>query len=168
MNKYRDIWHGKRVDNDKWVEGYLIRPEFNPNAAYIGYLFATDDHDIDVAEVDPSTLGRCTGLRDKNGTLIFEGNIVEYSCSIFDVVLYRSVVKIGEYNQDGSSGEYDPIQCCGVYVEVTNYTCPDWLAPDDEDEIWWCPQYLAQQNILEIANRCEVVGDIHDDKTTNA
>lgn len=38
-------------------------------------MFATDDHGVNIAPVDPSTLGECTGLRDKNGKLIFEGDI---------------------------------------------------------------------------------------------
>lgn len=75
MNKYRGIWHGKRVDNGEWAEGYLIRPEFNPDVAYIGYLFAMDDHDIDVVQIDPSTLGECSCVPDKNGKPIFDGDI---------------------------------------------------------------------------------------------
>ena len=49
----RDIlFRGKRIDNGEWVYGYLIAPEFAPNKKYIGHLFAEDDHDVDVAEVE--------------------------------------------------------------------------------------------------------------------
>lgn len=81
MNKYRGIWHGKRVDNGEWAEGHLIRPEFNPDVAYIGHLFATDDHDIDVVQVDPATLGECSCVPDKNGKPIFDGDICTVAMS---------------------------------------------------------------------------------------
>lgn len=53
--------------------------------------------------VDPSTLGECTGLRDKNGKLIFEGGIIayedetpgqyEYHDSLF---INRGIIKFGD------------------------------------------------------------------------
>ncbi len=55
----------------------MIRPSFDNSRAYIGTLFAVDDHDIDAAEVDPETLGEFTGLTDKNDVKIFEGDIVQ-------------------------------------------------------------------------------------------
>ena len=70
------LFRGKRVDNGEWVKGYLICPEFDKSRAYIGYLFPADDHDLDVAEVASSTVGRFTGLTDRNGVKIFEGDIV--------------------------------------------------------------------------------------------
>ncbi len=70
------LFRGKRMDNGEWVKGYLICPEFDKSRAYIGYLFPDDDHDLDVAEVASSTVGRFTGLTDRNGVKIFEGDIV--------------------------------------------------------------------------------------------
>lgn len=72
------LFRGKRLDNGEWVYGYLIAPEFAPDKKYIGYLFADDDHDIDVVEVDPETVGQYTGLEDMNKRKIFEGDIVKY------------------------------------------------------------------------------------------
>ena len=28
------------------------------------------------------------------------------------------IIKVGEYNQDGSWGEYSPYKCLGVYAEI--------------------------------------------------
>ena len=72
------LFRGKRIDNGEWVEGYLICPFFDKSRAYIGYLFP-DDHDLDVAEVDPSTVGQFTGLIDRNDMEIFEGDIINYA-----------------------------------------------------------------------------------------
>ena len=68
MNETRGLWHGKRIDNGEWVEGYYVS-----NGEDLHYII-TDEFVQHL--VDPSTLGECTGLTDKNGKLIFEGDIV--------------------------------------------------------------------------------------------
>lgn len=76
-NNTRGLWRGKRVDNGEWVKGDLSRMgEQRFIAGKDHWKFA----------VDLSTLGECTGMRDKNGTLIFEGDIVDYNGTKHEVV----------------------------------------------------------------------------------
>lgn len=106
--------------------------------------------------VIPDTVGQYTGLTDRNGTKIFEGDIVRYNTyNDFDC---HSAVKFGEYEQDGSAGEYHPKDCIGWYVEVDNFTCHDWA----EDDPIYFEDYLTQQNLFEVSDECEVIGNIHD------
>ena len=77
--KDRYLFKAKRIDNGEWVEGHYITNEKDPNHAYIGYLFGVVDgmvHDTDIVEVIPSTICQCTGLKDKNGKLIWENDIM--------------------------------------------------------------------------------------------
>ena len=155
------LFRGKRTGNGEWVEGYYYKAKYcRTDDELCDYI--TVPHPKEYNEpsphyiVNPETVGQYTGLKDKNGTKIFEGDIVQYlTCDDFDC---QSVVKFGEYKQDGSNGEYGARICLGFYVEVDNFTCPDWC--ENEPECF--SDYQKQQNILEIANECEVIGNIHD------
>lgn len=144
------------IDYGEWIEGFYTCFNDEEHRIYTGYS-ETDcgDYYPDWFSVDPETVRQYTGLCDKNGNMIFEGDIVQYLT--YDDFDCQSVVKFGEYRQDGSSGEYSGRKCIGFYVKVDNFTCPDWC---DGAECF--PDYMWQQNILEVASKCEVIGNIYD------
>ena len=68
-NRY--LYRAKRKDDGEWVEGYLYGIW---ERRYI--LWGMTNDVPDMIEVDPSTICQCTGLRDKNGKLIWENDIM--------------------------------------------------------------------------------------------
>lgn len=90
----RYLCKAKRTDNGEWVEGYLIVDEKDYSKYFIGYVLGTNEdgtpHDLDAAQVNPSTICQCTGLKDKNGKLIWENDICDRKEEYPEIVKYNN------------------------------------------------------------------------------
>lgn len=142
------LFRGKRADDGSWVKGFLYKHEppltcFLPNTKesiewYIvqtGFANLHMPRPVRLLKIDISTAGQYTGLTDKNGQKIFEGDIVhQYNEGLDNEYLYDLRVDIGRVFW---------------YQEGARFSRTSKLFPNDRPEICAHCEY-------------EVVGNIYD------
>lgn len=138
------LFRGKRVDNGEWVYGGIC--DYGGGVSifvvnhYEGSLYEPPYTDLDEVDVDPSTVGEFTGLYDKNGKRIWEGDI----CTI-------AIPRI-----DGGVNKHENCKC----------EFHDGVFTFGSDDGYWCRgneygyENTAQENI-------QVIGNIHENAELN-
>jgi len=131
------LFRGFSTDSGKWVEGFLVQTQSNTYIIHPGWynddLFISLYNIID--KVDPATVGQFTGLTDKNGKKIFEGDILKYQMNIRTAIVGRVAFVSGAFVFESEELERE---------------CDIAFASFADDEISF-PQHCI-----------EVLGNIHD------
>lgn len=128
------LFRGKRTDNGKWTYGYLFCIW---ERTYL--CWGTTNNVPNMKEVIPETVGQFTGLTDKNGKKIFEGDIVKLTDDYNDFE-WKAVVVFGN-----PGGAY----CWGWnFLPIDGYK-------GTTDILMWVEMEAT-------GAYCEIIGNIHD------
>ena len=108
------LFCGKRKDNGEWVKGGYFKEPYTDKV----YIICWNSFGLgynEFIEVDPATVGQFTGLTDKNGKKIFEGDIV-HCISMTDMANMVVIFEDGEFRMVLCEKYKDYIPGCGFYA----------------------------------------------------
>ena len=140
----RYLFRAKRIDNGEWVEGYYVRGlDMYENEVHLIFepttMFYSHGETDGFVEVDQSTICQYTGLKDKNGNLIWENDIVK-CVDVNAETEFFAVVEFGNPNGFYSWG----YQLKHIWGDESNLDILLWI------------------DMEETGATCEIIGNIFD------